>query len=714
MGRKAHRFMRNAFLTAIKCAAPFGAALATPTFAQDQAVANSSSAAPASSERRVLTPDFFAQYGPVNALDMVQRIPGFSIEEGEGRRGFGENASNVLIDGDRPSTKTDDIRTILGRISVAQVERIEVIEQAGGDGEARGKGQVVNIIRKASRTITGTYDVVGQVGTRYAATGFANTSATLNRGDTKYELNLGSYWEKVQGRGPEDFRDGARNLIERRTYLGRGRYREASVGGSIKTKLGGAKLNVNGKIALQDGIDRRNGVYTNPAGLQIGTERLFTDEPDHDVSWELGGDVEFGLAPKLTTKLIGLFRTERDRQNAFIETLRTGAATSRFESSNRNRPSEAVFRLQNDWSGLSHHGLQFGVEIAKNQLDAEFLGIGRLGGIETGRSASDVKVRETRIEPFVSDVWTVSPEWKIESGAIFEFSKLRLKGTSQASRSFQFVKPRFGAVWTASKATTFEFRAEHQVAQLDFGEFATSVDLGLGNQIDAGNQDLVPEKVTGFSALLRHKFLERGSIQLKSELELVRDTQDLVPVSFRDANGNVSFFDGAGNIGKSRRWNVELEITLPFDWLTAPIGIKGMELKYVGHYHGSRVRDPVTGRPRMMSFRPEWHQEWEFRHDVGTSGIAWGFRAGAAAPQKAYFVNQYRWQANRFNFNAFIAYKKFKLGTIELKLIDALGEKFDRVRFLYAGSRAGGSVTDIIERTRTLDPRIQLSLTGKF
>lgn len=69
---------------------------------------------------RKFDPAFFATYAPVTALDMVRRIPGFSIDQREGRRGFGENAGNVLIDGDRPSTKSDDIATILSRIAQAK------------------------------------------------------------------------------------------------------------------------------------------------------------------------------------------------------------------------------------------------------------------------------------------------------------------------------------------------------------------------------------------------------------------------------------------------------------------------------------------------------------------------------------------------------------------------------------------------------------------
>jgi outer membrane receptor protein involved in Fe transport len=660
---------------------------------------------------RSFPPAFFADFSPVTALDMVERIPGFSIEEGEGRRGFGENAINVLIDGDRPSTKSENLRTILGRIPASQVDRIELIEQAGADGETRGAGQIVNVIRKVSGAVSGTYDGNIRVGTRYGATAFANGSATLKRGKTTFELNAGSFEQKLQGSGPEDFQDGSRRLIERRVYNGRSRFTEYNLGGAVRTQIGSAKVNANAKIAYRDGIDRRLGRLINPAGVDVGIERLFTDQPKSELSYEAGADIEFPLAPKLTTKLIGLYRTEAEDFDGLLERVRPGQDTTLFLSRNRNRPSEAVFRVQNDWSGVKNHAIQFGAEIAYNRLDAAFDSDSRVGTAPPSLSAFDVLVRETRIEPFVSDVWTLSPAWKIEAGAIAEFSKLRLTGGSQARRSFQFIKPRVAATWTASKATTVELRAENQVAQLDFDEFATSVDLGQGNQVDSGNRDLVPERIWTLSALVRQKFLDRGSIQLLGSYQFVSDTQDLVPVDL----GNGIVVDGAGNIGSSRRWNAELEITLPLDWATKPLGITGMELRYVGHYHGSRVTDPVTGAKRRVSFRPEWHQDWTFRHDISKAGVAYGFVVRASAPSDAFFVSQFRSQIDELEIdNAFIEYNRFKLGTVRLSVFDPTGSAFRRARFLYSGTRASGVITDIIERRRELDPRIQLSLSGKF
>lgn len=702
-------FLRNCIPTLFASAAVVG--LPAMLYAQD-ATAPVVQPAPVEGKRQFRA-DFFAAYAPITALDMVQRIPGFSIAGDEGRRGFGENAGNVLIDGDRPSTKSDGIFTILSRIPATEVEYIELTEQAGADAETQGQGQVVNIIRKVSAKVSGTYEANIVAGTRYGFQPSANASATLRRGDTSYELNFSSYSERIYGFGPEDFRTGTGALIERRHYKGKGGFDQAAIGGAIKTRLGGAKVNVNGQVRWRDGFDRREADYFNSAFVDIGDELLLRGGPVDDISYEAGGDIEFGVAPKLNTKIIGLFRTAEESNDSSIEVARPGQPVTLFETQSRNKPTEGVGRIQNDWSGINGHAIQFGGEIAYNKLDARFSAASQTAGAVTNFPASNVLVEETRIEPFITDVWTVSPSWKIEAGVIAEFSKLTLTGDSTASRSFKFIKPRAIATWTVDPKTTLEFRADRQVAQLNFGEFATSVDVTLGNQVDAGNADLVPEKVTTLSALVRHKFLDRGSVQFKGEYQFVSDTQDLVPITLRDAMGNITArFDGAGNIGNSKRWNGELEITLPFDWLTKPIGVTGVELKYVGHYHGSSVTDPVTGQKRRMSNRPSWHQQWDLRYDVSDLGLVYGASFYAQDSNNAFFINEFRHQSDGVRSSVFVEYKKFKLGTLRLQATDLAD--FRRDRLIYNGTRASGTLTQIVNRKRGLDPLIQLTLSGKF
>lgn len=684
-----------------------GAAVSPEVAAQTEQTAETSDG------KRVFRPDFFATYAPVTALDMVRRIPGFSIEQGEGRRGFGENAGNVLIDGDRPSTKSDDIFTILSRIPASEVDYIELTEVAGADGETQGQGQVVNVVRKVSSKVSGTYEGNLVFGHRYGFRPSANASATLRRGNTSYELNFSSYSERIYGYGPEDFKTGGGALVEGRYYRGKGGYDEAAIGTAIKTRLGGAKVNVNGRVRWNDGFDRRRGDFFNPLGVDTGDEMLLRDGPINDINYEIGGDVEFGLTPKLTTKIVGLYRSGTESNDSSIESARIAQPVTLFVTRSRNKPSEAVGRIQNDWSGLSGHAIQFGGEIAYNRLDARFFAASSVGGVTTPFPPSDVLVEEVRVEPFLTDVWTVSPQWKIEAGAIMEFSKLTLSGDSSAARSFRFIKPRAIATWTVNPQTTLEFRAERQVAQLDFGEFATSIDVAVGNQVDAGNADLVPEKVTNLQALVRHKFLERGSIQLLGSYQFVSDTQDLVPITIRDSLGNITAqFDGGGNIGSSKRWNAELGITLPLDWLTKPLGIKGMEVKYTGHYHGSRVTDPVTGLKRRRSNQALWHQEWAFRHDIAGSGFVYGATVNLQDDNNAYFLNEYRRQKDGVRTNLFIEYSKFKLGTLRLQYTSI--PDFIRDRFIYVGTRASGTLSQIVNRNRYLDPLFQISLSGKF
>ncbi len=662
---------------------------------------------------RKFDPEFFATYAPVTALDMVRRIPGFSIDQREGRRGFGENAGNVLIDGDRPSTKSDDIATILSRIAASQVAFILLSEQAGADTETQGKGQVVNIVRKPTAKVNGTYEATIVAGTRYGFQPSLNTSATLRRGDTSYEVNFSSHSERLRGFGPEDFKTGSAALVERRLYSGNGGNDEAALGGAIKTRIRGAKLNLNGQVRWDDKFDIRYADYSNAAGERTGKELLRRDGPIGDLSYELGGDIEFSAFPKTNTKIVALYRTGDESSFSSIETARISEPVSLFETRSQNTPTEAVIRLQNDLGGLGRHAVQFGAEMAYNRLDARFIVTNSVAGAVTNFPASNVLVQETRFEPFFSDVWALGPAWKIEAGAIVELSKLTLSGDSTAERSFNFIKPRAIATWTISPQTTLELRAERQVAQLDFNEFATSVDVTVGNQVDAGNADLVPEKTTTLSALIRYKFSDRGSVQFSGDYQLVSDTQDLVPITVRDAGGNITAqFDGTGNIGKSTKWNGELEVTLPLDWLTKPIGFAGIEVRYVGHYHGSRVTDPVTGLNRRVSHRPLWHQDLDIRHDIAGLGIVYGASFRVQDANYDYFFNEKRRQQEGTRATIFLEYSKFKLGTIRFQVTDMAG--FRRDRFIYVGTRASGTLEQIVNRERRLDPLWQLSLSGKF
>ena len=87
-----------------------------------------STARPVSSADRVIyDAAFFTQYNPQTALDMVRQVPGFTLDGGDDRRGFSGAVGNLLIDGVRPSTKSQGVEGILSRVPSNQVVRIEVL-----------------------------------------------------------------------------------------------------------------------------------------------------------------------------------------------------------------------------------------------------------------------------------------------------------------------------------------------------------------------------------------------------------------------------------------------------------------------------------------------------------------------------------------------------------------------------------------------------------
>ena len=86
----------------------------TPAVSQ---VATSSAPGNVDGETQTYTPDYFTQFAPQTAADMVARLPGFEIRGGEGgQRGFGQASLNILINGRRPSSKSSGANQILGRI----------------------------------------------------------------------------------------------------------------------------------------------------------------------------------------------------------------------------------------------------------------------------------------------------------------------------------------------------------------------------------------------------------------------------------------------------------------------------------------------------------------------------------------------------------------------------------------------------------------------
>ena len=80
------------------------------------------------------------------ALDMVNQVPGFVVDNGDNTRGFGAAAGNVLINGRRPSAKQNSPSNFLARIDTSQVKQIELIRSQLPGIDMLGHSALVNIV----------------------------------------------------------------------------------------------------------------------------------------------------------------------------------------------------------------------------------------------------------------------------------------------------------------------------------------------------------------------------------------------------------------------------------------------------------------------------------------------------------------------------------------------------------------------------------------
>ena len=128
--------------------------------------------------RRSYDAAWFATFAPATALQIVQRVPGFTIESIDPSvRGFGGAAGNVVVNGQRPSAKSDTLETILSRIPAGRVVRVEVGPGDLYGAEFTGKPQVLNLVTSATGGLAGT--LTGSVRRDYLGKFYPEGSASM-------------------------------------------------------------------------------------------------------------------------------------------------------------------------------------------------------------------------------------------------------------------------------------------------------------------------------------------------------------------------------------------------------------------------------------------------------------------------------------------------------------------------------------------------------
>jgi hypothetical protein len=250
--------------------------------------------------------------------------------------------------------------------------------------------------------------------------------------------------------------------------------------------------------------------------------------------------------------------------------------------------------------------------------------------------------------------------------------------------------------WSVTPVDQIRLRAEHEVSQLDFFDFAASAELA-DDRVRAGAIDLRPDQTTTVEATYERRFWGDGVLTVTGAAGWITDATDIVPVLLEDG----TILPAIGNVGDARYVSFLVDTTIPMDRLK----IKGGRLRLRGSWIEVELTDPLTGEVRRPSGNSPFVPLIGFTQDLQRHRTNWGV--------------EYRWgnfydniritETTRTDvidvISAFAEYKPRPSLSLRVQ-VNAIGA-IESERLVYAGARDRSGLL-FMERRR-LDPETRVN-----
>ncbi|GJL93760.1 MAG: TonB-dependent receptor [Hyphococcus sp.] len=647
---------------------------------------------------------YFDQYQPVTALDMIRQVPGFQLDDGEERRGFGGVAGNVLINGERPSAKSETVSDILGRIPAQNVVRIDVITGSLAGFDLRGQTKIVNVITKKSSEGSTAWKIGTEFvlrGRAYAPFGAASYEGRWNG----IEFNVGISGERGLGAefGNERVFDATSALIETRGESEDEKGYEFALNLNAGAGLGAGRLQFNSEATFEREITFENSLRR-PLLTPARAFEVLQESDNRVRSFEFGADYETPLGPALSGKVVGLFRRELFPEiERLVDPDENDPDVVELSVSNeRATNTETIGRVIVNYEGVEDHVFVVSGEGAVNKLQnvfSLFVDDGS-GPVEEDVPNANTQVSERRFEFDFQDAWTPG-KFVVEGNIGFEASQISQSGDTTARRNFFYIKPGLSVAYLSNDREQFLLRAYRDVSQLDFFDFVSAADFE-DQDVAFGNPDLRPESTWIAEATFDKNFSNGAALRVTGFHHWVNDVQDLLPIGDGD--------ETPGNIGDGVRWGARANGSLPLD----SIGMKNARLDFEGEWRKTRVTDLVTGVPRGFSNEQDWLASLEYRQDFRAHGVAWGWDLEIGAPEVEFGLDEFERQREGPDLDAYVEISRFKDVKLTVSLQNVLGAGEKRRREKFVGDRVLSTIEFIELRDRQYARTVTIQLSGSF
>ena len=668
---------------------------------------------------------FFAQYNPVTANDMLERIPGLNLSNGGsgggGDRGLG-TGGNLLINGQRIAGKNNAAQNQLGRIPAYEVERIEIIRDTSGELNVRGASEVINIILNAAQSRSSTtVKLVNRLNhdDTFETGGSVGWSQQIGSFQALVNLELRPNYENRDNREVRLDPDGERL----------GTLFETNIRDQDKTTFSTNMSYSAGPHRVQMNLLASEGDYPRPIRRDfvdftadgpinsVQEERVENEERNQ----EAGGDYEFSIGDGSRLSLLLLanrkvrnFVRERFEADPVTEPL----SKDLFIDSRRER-KEFIVQGNYNLPLTSNQSMRLGLERADTRLDSSLL-VGSASGSEPPSerygelspqpsiSNPGTHVEEIRYEGFLFHNWTLSERSSLESSVLYETSEISQTGVVNKVRDFQFWRPSLD--YRYNVAENFQIRAtvQREVSQLPFSLFAaTTNEEDRDRDVLAGNSEIEPQTAWRYDIEVEYRLPNDAGVFSSSITYTDFDNYIGRINATIDPNEPLS---ANGNIGPAKRWGWSGRASLRLNYFNLPDAVVTAELDL----SDSEITDPFLGTRQRFGGRGS--ASLEFRHDITDLGLSYGldyrypFHGGF---NNIDIVTITRNDAAR-RLNAFVQKIWFDDWAFRLESDNTLGASRCRTRQRFDGTTIDGTLALIQDSCSSRYRRLILSIQTTF
>ena len=590
--------------------------------------------------------DYFTEYAPISAQDMLDRIPGLSGgssspggfnngSSGSGGRGFGggSGGNEILINGKRTAGKNNQTRDVLGRISASQVTEIQIIRGTSGDLDVRGSGQVINVVMNEELSsnsvsyeanVSRAFDTEIRPGGSAALSGKSGdlTFLVSANATTRYEHSVSHEVSTLGDFSPNDATKEDR-IRDQMTY-------ELSTNLSYDINAN-SSARLNALYGTTDAPTDVNRTIVDRKLTPYSVSFELEDIPNDKDNWEIGSDYEYRTATGNRFKLLAIANKENNEttRERFVLLSDDSAQKNLFVNTNAVT-DERIVRSSFTMGLTESQDIEFGAERAQTILDSKLI-YGLLSSTGTPSAAAgglvpqkvsnaNSQVEELRYEPFAIHNWQINAQMSLETTLLYETSTITQSGDVVNERDFSFVKPKVDFRYDVTSNLQIRGTIEKAVNQLSFSDFvAANDDQDNDAATQAGNAQLRQEWLWKYNFRTEYRIPNDVGV-LSTDFFYFQHHDVIERMDVTRVGGSLQ--SANGNIGDGWEYGMNLNASVRMGMFNLP----NLLVTSTFNLQDSEITDPFLGIKRRFQNYQRGRFTLEFRHDLPSIRSNWGMQ----------------------------------------------------------------------------------------